>query len=118
MDKPVEITPEAIEAGFEKEGFVCKGEIATNLYLSETLGQPLASRRAVPGAGGKRHPLTRGGSGNCREVGFVSLMLLAESHNWLKMEELAYCSRLGRTHSLPIGIRRLEGDPTACERMR
>jgi MoxR-like ATPase len=36
-----DISPESIESGFRERGFVCTGEVATTLYLAETLGKPL-----------------------------------------------------------------------------
>ncbi len=48
--KAEELTPEAIEAGFEKHGFVCTGEVSTALYLSERLEKPLLLE-GPPGVG-------------------------------------------------------------------
>lgn len=44
------ITPEAIEAGFAARGFICTGEVATTLYLGESLGKPLLLE-GPPGVG-------------------------------------------------------------------
>jgi MoxR-like ATPase len=43
-------TPEAIEKAFLKHGFVCTGEVATTLYLSEQLDKPLLLE-GPPGVG-------------------------------------------------------------------
>jgi len=45
-----ELAPEKISAGFEAEGFICPPEVATALYLSETLGKPLLLE-GPPGVG-------------------------------------------------------------------
>jgi len=44
------LTPQSIEAGFEKHGFVCTGEVSTSLHLSEVLGKPLLLE-GPPGVG-------------------------------------------------------------------
>ncbi len=44
------LSPEAIEAGFETRGFVCTGEVATTLHLSEVLGKPILLE-GPPGVG-------------------------------------------------------------------
>jgi len=46
----MDITPESIEAGFDKHGFVATGELATTLYLAERLGKPLLLE-GPPGVG-------------------------------------------------------------------
>jgi MoxR-like ATPase len=43
-------TPEEIEAGFGERGFVCTGEVATTLFLSEALGKPVLLE-GPPGVG-------------------------------------------------------------------
>jgi MoxR-like ATPase len=48
--KPEELTPRTIETGFAKHGFVCTGEVATALHLSEVLGKPLLLE-GPPGVG-------------------------------------------------------------------
>ena len=50
MSRSVDLTPEAIEAGFETRGFICTGEVATTLYLSEALGKPVLLE-GPPGVG-------------------------------------------------------------------
>ena len=45
-----ELAPEQIRASFEAEGFICPPEVATALYLSETLGKPLLLE-GPPGVG-------------------------------------------------------------------
>jgi MoxR-like ATPase len=50
MSNPREVTPEAIEAAFRERGFVCTGEVATTLFLVETLGKPLLLE-GPPGVG-------------------------------------------------------------------
>lgn len=50
MAKTREITPESIEAAFEERGFICTGEAAVALYLSDTLGKPLLLE-GPPGVG-------------------------------------------------------------------
>jgi len=44
------LTVEAIEQGFARSGFVCTGEVATTLLLSETLGKPILLE-GPPGVG-------------------------------------------------------------------
>ncbi len=43
-------TPEAIETAFDREGFVCTGELATTLVLADRLGKPLLLE-GPPGVG-------------------------------------------------------------------
>jgi MoxR-like ATPase len=50
MGKATEITPEAIDAGFQERGFVCTGEVSTTLFLSEVLEKPLLLE-GPPGVG-------------------------------------------------------------------
>jgi MoxR-like ATPase len=50
MGRTGEVTPEAIEADFERRGFVCTGEVATTLFLSEALGRPVLLE-GPPGVG-------------------------------------------------------------------
>src|SRR5262245_10844308 len=50
MSRSEPFTPESIEAGFEKHGFICTGEVATTLYLSDTLGKPVLLE-GPPGVG-------------------------------------------------------------------
>ena len=50
MSRTDSLTPEAIEAGFERAGFVCTGDVSTALYLAETLGKPLLLE-GPPGVG-------------------------------------------------------------------
>ena len=44
------LTPETIESGFAQRGFVCTGEVATTLYLSDVLGKPVLLE-GPPGVG-------------------------------------------------------------------
>src|SRR5262245_61491718 len=44
------ISPEQIEAGFLRHGFVATGELATTLYLAEELGKPVLLE-GPPGVG-------------------------------------------------------------------
>jgi MoxR-like ATPase len=48
--KPGELTPQAIETGFARHGFVCTGEVSTSLLLSEVLAKPLLLE-GPPGVG-------------------------------------------------------------------
>jgi MoxR-like ATPase len=41
MSESKKLSPESIESGFRSRGFICTGEVATTLYLSETLDKPL-----------------------------------------------------------------------------
>ncbi len=50
MARPLEITPESIDAAFAAEGFICTGEVAVTLYLAETLRKPLLLE-GPPGVG-------------------------------------------------------------------
>ena len=50
MSETATVTPEAIEAAFRERGFVCTGEVATTLFLAETLGKPLLLE-GPPGVG-------------------------------------------------------------------
>jgi MoxR-like ATPase len=50
MPAPSELTVEAIEQGFARRGFVCTGEVATTLVLSEALGKPVLLE-GPPGVG-------------------------------------------------------------------
>lgn len=50
MSRREPITPEAIEASFRGEGFICTGEVATTLFLAERLGKPLLLE-GPPGVG-------------------------------------------------------------------
>ncbi len=47
---PRKITPESISTAFLEYGFVCTGEVATTLFLAETLGKPLLLE-GPPGVG-------------------------------------------------------------------
>jgi MoxR-like ATPase len=50
VSETASVTPEAIEAAFRDRGFVCTGEVATTLFLAETLGKPLLLE-GPPGVG-------------------------------------------------------------------
>jgi MoxR-like ATPase len=50
MSRVRDTTPEAIEAAFDREGFVCTGDVATTLFLGEALGKPLLLE-GPPGVG-------------------------------------------------------------------
>ncbi len=50
MRDPVPVTPESVEEAFRARGFVCTGEVATALYLSDALGKPLLLE-GPPGVG-------------------------------------------------------------------
>ena len=50
MGRARAISPESVEAGFRKHGFVVTGEVATTLYLADTLGKPLLLE-GPPGVG-------------------------------------------------------------------
>ena len=50
MSEIREVTPEAIEQTFDRAGFVCTGDVATSLFLAESLGKPLLLE-GPPGVG-------------------------------------------------------------------
>lgn len=50
MSDPRAISPSAIQASFEKEGFICSSQVGTALFLSERLGRPLLLE-GPPGVG-------------------------------------------------------------------
>ncbi len=50
MRQAENLTPAAIESAFAEEGFVCTGDVATTLYLAETLSKPVLLE-GPPGVG-------------------------------------------------------------------
>ena len=50
MQASAGVSPERIQERFDEEGFVCSPEVATALFLSETLGRPLLLE-GPPGVG-------------------------------------------------------------------
>ena len=111
--------PEKIEAEFERQGFVCTGQVSTTLFLAEKLGKPLLLE-GPPGVGKTEIGKLWAGYHAAELVRLQCYEGLDEAkalYEWSYGKQMLYAQLLrdktadllAAEADLPAAIRRLEG---------